>query len=48
MQTFKDWLHKPFDEDMDAVHWFLFLGLLIAISILWGLALRTVANVTSV
>jgi hypothetical protein len=47
VESFKDWLHRPFSADMDAVHWFLFFGLLIAISILWGMALRTVANVTS-
>lgn len=47
MDTFKAWLRQPFSADMDAGHWFLFFGLLIAISILWGFALRTVAEVTS-
>jgi hypothetical protein len=45
--SFQSWLKQPFSADMDALHWFLFFGLLIAISILWGFALRTVAVVTS-
>lgn len=47
MDSFKSWLNQPFSADMDAFHWFLFFGLLIAVSILWGFALRTVATVTS-
>lgn len=47
MDSFKTWLRQPFSEDMDAFHWFLFFGLIIAISIAWGFALRTVATVTS-
>lgn len=47
MDTFRTWLNQPFSADMDAFHWFLFFGLIIAISILWGFALRTVATVTS-
>lgn len=48
MQAFKDWLGRPYQAEMDAFHWFLFFGLLIAISVLWGLALRTVGNITNV
>lgn len=47
MNSLKDWLKQPFSADMDAFHWFLFFGLIVAISILWGFALRTVATVTS-
>lgn len=47
MDRFRNWLAQPFSTDMDALHWFLFFGLVIAISILWGFALRTVANVTA-
>jgi hypothetical protein len=47
MDEFRAWLKQPFSADMDAFHWFLFFGLLIAVSILWGFALRTVAVVTS-
>lgn len=38
--NFKDWLKQPFTEGMDAFHWFLFFGLLIAISIGWSFVLR--------
>ena len=30
------WLKKPYDDSMDATHWFLFMGLLLAISWLWS------------
>ena len=40
--NFKTWLASPFSTNMDAFHWFLFFGLLIAISILWKLVLRHV------
>lgn len=38
----KAWAAKPFSADMDALHWFLFLGLLIAMSVLWGLILSSI------
>lgn len=47
MESFKAYLRQPFSADMDALHWFLFFGLLIAISVLWGFALRAVAEVTT-
>lgn len=47
VDSFKQWLNQPFSADMNAFHWFLFFGLLIAVSILWGFALRTVAVVTT-
>ena len=47
MEEFKSWMRQPFSSDMDAFHWFLFFGLVIAISVLWGMALRTVANITT-
>ena len=37
---FKTWLTKPFSVDMDALHWFYFFGLIIAISVLWGFVLK--------
>ena len=30
------WIKKPFSSDMDAMHWFLFFGLIIVISFLWS------------
>lgn len=47
VESFRTWLRQPFSADMDAFHWLLFFGLLIAISILWGFALRTVTAVTT-
>lgn len=47
MDSFKAWLNQPFSADMDAFHWFLFFGLIIAISILWGLGLRTLQIATA-
>lgn len=40
MDGFKKWLAKPFSVDMSAVDWFLFFGLIIAISTAWQLVLR--------
>ena len=36
---FKAWLGRPFDPTMNALHWFLFFGLLICISAAWGIIL---------
>lgn len=38
--NFKKWLAQPYSEDMSALHWFLFLGLLIALTFLWSQILR--------
>ena len=40
MQTFKDWFASPFQADMSAVKWFLFVGLLVIITALWGILFR--------
>jgi hypothetical protein len=32
----KDWLKRPFREDGSAIDWFLFVGLMIAISFIWS------------
>ena len=39
---FKTWANRPFTTDMDAVHWFYFFGLIIMISLVWGLIMRHV------
>jgi hypothetical protein len=45
--NFTAWLAKPFSTDMDAFHWLIFFGLLIAISVIWGFILRhTIAGVS--
>lgn len=40
MENFKEWLSAPYKDEMDAWHWFLFIGLLIAISVAWRLILK--------
>lgn len=45
MQEFKNWLKRPFSDDMSAAEWFYFFGLVIAISVAWSLILRTITNV---
>ena len=37
-----EWGKQPFSSDMDLGGWALFVGLLIALSILWGFVLRDV------
>jgi hypothetical protein len=39
VDDFKAWLSRPFSPDMDALHWFLFLGLLIVLMGLWRVIL---------
>lgn len=38
--NFQKFLNRPFDNDMTAVDWFLFIGLLIAISVAWRFILK--------
>lgn len=45
LEKLKDWYRKPFNSDMDATGWFLFFGLLIAISVLWGLVIREIKEI---
>lgn len=46
LDQLKAWAAHPFDSDMDALHWFYFFGLLIAISVLWGLILSSLRRAT--
>jgi len=41
---FKSWASKPFRADMGIGGWFLFLGLLIVLTALWGLILKHVTE----
>lgn len=41
LENFKDWFARPFAADQSVTGWFLFLGLLIVITIIWGMILRT-------
>jgi len=38
-QDFKIWAAKPFSVDMTAGEWFLFVGLLLVIVVLWNIIL---------
>lgn len=38
------WLRKPYSDDMDALHWVLFLGLVLIITFLWS---RIMAHLTA-
>jgi hypothetical protein len=44
-ERFKDWTARPFSADMDAAHWFYFIGLLIVLMVGWRLVLRTIKEV---
>jgi hypothetical protein len=39
-----EWYGQPFRSDMDALGWFAFIGLLIAISVLWHIVLGHIAK----
>lgn len=41
----KEWLSHPFEEKMDAWHWFLFVGLLILLMIVWRFILAHMKGV---
>lgn len=43
-EDFKRFVNRPFSSDMDALGWFLFFGLLIAISIAWGFILKHISE----
>jgi hypothetical protein len=40
LQSFQAWLASPFKSGMNAWDWFLFIGLLIVVCILWHMILR--------
>lgn len=45
-ERFLTWLKRPYADDMSAGGWFLFLGLLIVLSVLWGIILRHIKDAT--
>lgn len=40
IQSFGGWLKQPFTSNMSAGGWFLFFGLILAISVAWTLILK--------
>ena len=42
VQEFKNWLNSPFNSGMSASKWFAFVGLLLAITMVWGVILKRI------
>lgn len=42
LDQFRQWLNQPFQGNMDALHWFLFFGLIIVSFILWHMILKII------
>lgn len=40
MDYFREWLKTPFQQEMDTIHWFMFLGLLLVMAGLWHRVLK--------
>jgi hypothetical protein len=40
MDLVKEWLNEPFKSQMDTLHWFMFLGLLLILLGLWHRVLQ--------
>lgn len=38
--SFKEWWAKPFDSQGDVLNWFLFIGLILVLILLWGRVIR--------
>lgn len=41
---FKTWMQRPFSVDMTAGEWFLFIGLLLVIIVLWNIILYRITE----
>jgi hypothetical protein len=44
---FQQWYSQPFSADMPAKDWFLFIGLLMVIVILWSLVLKHLGDLVN-
>ena len=42
---FKAWLDSPFSTGMSATRWFAFVGLLLAVIILWSIILKHMSEI---
>lgn len=40
----KNWALRPYDENMDIYHWFLFIGLMAATTYLWSRVIRIIID----
>lgn len=46
-KEFRDWLQEPYKDDMSAFNWFLFIGLLIILTLGWRFILAHLRGVTT-
>jgi len=44
LARFRAWVNKPYDDDMNALDWFLFAGLVIVIIFAWQSILNKVLD----
>lgn len=44
LKEFTDWIKKPYASDMNAWHWFAFVGLILAIMMIWGLVIKRISE----
>lgn len=44
ISDFKSWAAKPYDENGDLLDWFLFIGLLTALTFLWSGVIKRILN----
>lgn len=46
-EAFKDWLAEPYKDEMSALGWFYFIGLLIIISFAWRFILMHMRGISN-
>lgn len=47
MDAVTNWYKKPFDDEMDVKDWFLFIGMLTILGVVWNLILFNLKEFTS-
>jgi len=40
----KAWGSAPYNDDMDALHWILFLGFMLCVTYLWSRVIRSIVG----
>jgi hypothetical protein len=44
MDRVLSWLKKPYSDDMDVIHWVLFIGLITIIGMAWASMIRLIGD----
>lgn len=44
VSKFYEWLKRPYSEEMSAIGWFMFMGLLLVIGFMWSTIVRKLAD----